>query len=212
MLCSGLRYAEAPTYGFSCVIPASIKVGLNNWIATIQDPVNGDPDDGGSRYDMWSPWVNLLKTGNLLSEMSFFGDGTAVQRVKDAIDYIERHWNDNYEDPGWRPQHYQAMYCLMKGLTSQGIDTITVGGNPVDWFAEFAAAILGSQQADGSWPANNWGDAILSTEWALLVLEKVAPPPPVDVQVDAYLSAPAMAPDTMSRSPTPWRDSWWTAP
>ena len=38
----GLRYAEAPVFGFSCVIPATIKAGLNNWITTIQDPVNGD--------------------------------------------------------------------------------------------------------------------------------------------------------------------------
>jgi hypothetical protein len=160
-----------------------MKAGLSSFIGIIQDPVNGDGDDGGSYYTPGGGWVNLLKTGNLLFEMSFVGDTTAAQRVQDAVAYLERHWNDNNSDPGWRPTHYQSMYCLMEGLGSLGIDSIVVGGNPVDWFAEFATAIVGSQQADGSWSGDYWGDAILATEWALLVLEKVAPPPPVDVQV-----------------------------
>jgi uncharacterized protein YbdZ (MbtH family) len=203
----GLRYAEAPLYGFNIAIPAATKVGLNNWIDYIQNDV-GVPDDpwcdnagtgdcdGGSGYTDPGSWVNLLKTGNLLFEMSFFGDGSGTQRAQDAVDYIERHWNDANNDPGWRPNHYQSMFCMMKGFQSMGIDTITVGG-PVDWFNEFADAIIASQNPDGSWPADywDWGDTycdatgcktiyLLSTTWALLTLEKVSPPPPVDVDVE----------------------------
>lgn len=178
----GLRYAE--TVGVE--IPQTIKDNLNIWIDYIQNDVDGDDNDGGSGYTGPEDWVNLLKTGNLLFEMAFVGDTVATQRVIDAIDYIERHWNDPNSDPGWRPHHYQAMYCIMKGLEVLNIHTITVGVVEVDWFDEFADAIIDSQTVDGYWPADNWGDEILSTEWALLVLEKVFPnsPPIADAGDD----------------------------
>ncbi|MDL1958813.1 MAG: hypothetical protein LWX01_02765 [Deltaproteobacteria bacterium] len=113
----GLRYAEAA----GITIPGSIKDGLDEWIGLIQDPVDGDVDDGGSWYRTDWPWVNLLKTGNLLFQMAFVDDTTATVRVQDAIDYIVRHWNDLNDDPGWKPDNYQAMYCLMKGFESLGI-------------------------------------------------------------------------------------------
>jgi len=173
----GLRYAEE----FGVAIPASIDAGLQNWVTVIQDPVDGDPDDGGSWYEVAWSWVNILKTGNLLFEMAFVGDTTATPRVQDAVDYIERHWDDPNPDPGWR-QHRQAMYCVMKGFESLDIETITVkrGGADVevDWFVEIATELLATQNADGSWPWDPWGDNILSTIWALLTLERIAPPPP----------------------------------
>lgn len=181
----GLRYAEAPAYGFGCVIPPATKARLSAWLNAIQDP------SGGSEYVVGGGWVNLLKTGNLLFEQSFVGDTIASPRVQNAINYIQNTWNNGSADPGWRPHHYQSMYCLMKGLVSFGIDTLTVGGSPVDWYGEFATAIVLSRKADGSWPPDNWGDPPLTTAWALLVLEKVAPPPPIEVT----LTVPACACD-----------------
>jgi hypothetical protein len=175
----GLRYAEAPSYGFECNIPPTLKNNLSDYIDYIQCDTNG-----GSGYTSPCNWVNLLKTGNLLFEMSFVGDDISSPRVQNAIAYIQNTWNDPSGDPGWRPHHYQAMYCLMKGFGSFNIDTITVGVSDVDWFEEFATAILLSQEDDGCWPPDNWGDKILSTEWALLTLEKVAPPPPVNLEVE----------------------------
>lgn len=185
----GLRYAEAEVYDFECTIPASIKTGLTNYIDYIQCKTAG-PNYGGSGYVGPCDWVNCLKTGNLLFEMAFCGIGTDNQSVQDAIDYIELHWDDPNDDPGWQ-NHYQAMYCLMKGFESEGIETITVnrGGNDVevDWFDEISTAIVATQNADGSWPMDVWGDSMLATEWALLTLERVAPPPvaipvPVDIK------------------------------
>lgn len=181
----GLRYAEAPTYGFNCVIPAALKINLSGWLDLIQGP------DGGSQYTVGGDWENLLKTGNLLFEQSFVGDPLAAPRVQNAITYIQNTWNDPSPDPGWRPYQYQAMYCLMKGLVSFGVDTLTVAGNPVNWYAEFAEAIVTSQMADGSWPWDMWGDSVLTTVWSLMVLEKVAPPPPTEV----VLTLPACACD-----------------
>jgi hypothetical protein len=170
----GLRYAEAPSYGFACTIPAALKTNLSAWVDYIQNDAVGSTDDGGSGYT-YPSGANLLRTGNLLCEMSFVGDNASVPRVTNAVAYIERHWNDNNEDPGWRPHNYQAMYCLADGLESLCITNITVSGSNVDWFAEFAAAILTNQQSD-CWPADSEGDAMLSTEWALLVLEECTPP------------------------------------
>jgi len=187
----GLRYAEAPLYKFECSIPGTVKTGLNNWIAIIQDPVDGDIWDGGSRYTPTWAWYNLLKTGNLLFEMSFVGDGISTQRVIDALDYIERWWDDPGADEGgipWWREHYQAMYCLMKGFDSLDIDTITVIRDSesveVNWFDEIAAEIIAHQHAGGFWPAGARGDEIMNTEWALLTLEKISPPPPVNVEID----------------------------
>jgi len=188
----GLRYAE--TAGVA--IPQALKDNLDNWIDYIQNDVDGDDQDGGSGYAGPGD-TNLLKTGNLLFEMEFVGDALATQRVQDAIDYIERHWEDANWDPGWkgpgwsgedRP-HLQAAYCLMKGLESFNIQTLSVGGSDIDWFDEMADAIIGSQiyggpMGDGYWPEDywSWGEPVLATEWALLTLERVVPP--LDVVID----------------------------
>ena len=42
----------------------------------------------------------------------------------------------------------------------------------IDWYDDFATAIVTTQNADGSWPIDYWGNQVLSTEWALLTLEK----------------------------------------
>ena len=190
----GLAYAEAtPPYGFALTIPAFVKSELgeaNIWIDYIQndpgpldDGVEIDPD-GGSGYIAPDEWVNILKTGSLLFEMAFVGDTAITPRVVDSVDYIERHWNDADEDPGWRGfpggnASYQAMYTTMKGFETLGIDTIIVDSTEVDWFDEMSTVLVAQQNLDGSWPSCFWddGEQILATEWALLTLQKAVPPP-----------------------------------
>lgn len=178
----GLQYAETedPLQGFNIDIPKFVKDELNIWINYIQndpgpadDGGEADPD-GGSGYDAPDGWVNILKTGNLLKQMAFFGDTKDTQRVQNANDYICRHWNDLNVDPGWRPNNYHAMYTTMKGFVS--LDIHETCGH--DWQADFEDAIVAQQNADGSWSGCYWGDPILCTEWALLTLQKAAPPPP----------------------------------
>jgi len=155
-----------------------------------EDPLDGLDNDGDGLIDedRGLHWVNVLKTGNLLFQMAFVGDTPATQRVQDAIDFIERHWDDPVPSQGWRPHDYQAMYCLMKGLESFNIQTIEVGGSPIDWYDQFVDAIIATQiyggpLGDGYWPANQWGDELLSTEWALFTLERVVPPFEVDIDI-----------------------------
>ena len=84
---------------------------------------------------------------------------------------------------GWQGPHFQAMYCLMKGLSFAGVNSIVVDGAEVDWFDGFAERILEIQRDDGSWARDYWGGTIGATEWALLTLERAAPPQGVPVDI-----------------------------
>lgn len=194
----GLGFAAAaPPFGFGLTVPQFVKDELNLWLGNIQDPVNGDADDGGSYYDSGQNWVNVLKTGNLIYEFGLVGDDAGSLRVQDALDYLERHWGDA-ADPGWRPDHYQAMFTIMKGLEALGIDTF--GAPEIDWYSDLADAIVTQQNDDGSWsgcpcfcwanPPNPPGscyygcEPVICTAWALLTLEKAVPPVEIPVFVD----------------------------
>ncbi len=203
----GLSYAKAPLYGYESNIPGFVATELNYWIDWAQDDVGvGDPQyDGGSAYETgWGlgVWINSLKTGNLLTQMAFVGDAPSDTRVVDALDYIGRHWNSDWIQ-GWGKNdtvQYQATYCIMKGLEAMGIPLDGVPG-VADWYQDMADAILADQNVAGYWPTNPayiWGVGTgmegalgpmvspeLSTAWALLTLERFAPPPPViEVLVD----------------------------
>jgi hypothetical protein len=174
----GLGFAEYPPpcgVGNGIAVPQFVKDELSIWIDVIQDDVNGDTNDGGSHYIPYGGWVNILKTGNLLYEMALVGDTIDTQRVTDAIDYIERHWNDAGGcGTGW-VNHRQAMFTMMKGFESLGIELIDLDGDgaaETDWFDVVSTHLVSTQDADGGWPTDCWGDRILSTAWALLTLEK----------------------------------------
>ena len=203
----GLAYAE--TYGADI---GDVKPGLDSWVDYIQngpgvadDGVENDPD-GGSGYTQNNSWVNILKTGNLIFEAGLVGDNASSPRVQNAVDYIVRHWDDPNSDPGLRPNHYQSMYATMKGLEYLQIDEI--GG--IDWFDNFSTVIVDTQNGNGSWPADIWGDSMLSTVWALLTLEKVTPPPPVpsiDIEKSTNGEDADVAPGPRIRS---GREVTWT--
>jgi len=181
----GLGYALAS----GATIHQFVYDELEVWINYIQNPVDGDADDGGSGYERPNSWVNMLKTGNLLYQMRLVGYPVDDLRVTDAIDYQERHWNDADSDPGWKGgllghPHYQATFCIMKGFEAYGIENISVGGSDLDWFDDIANLTIASQLGDGSWPSDPWGDEILATTWALLTLEKTVALFVLEVPID----------------------------
>ena len=185
----GLGFAAAsPPFGFEVPIPPFVFTELDVWIGVMQDPVDGDADDGGSWYDPYYPWVNILKTGNLLYEMGLVGDTATTPRVLDAVDYIERHWGDtDYCGAGWLG-HRQAMFTMMKGLDALGIDLLDLDGvgDLDDWFAEVASHLIATQDPGGWWPVDCWGNEILSTAWALLTLERAVPVFEIPVAFDVH--------------------------
>jgi len=189
----GLAYAQ----DFECTVPEWVKIELNAYINNVQDPVNGDTNDGGSWYSYVGDaiGVNILKTGNLIFEMAFVGDDyTTSTRMQDAVEYLERHWDDNAganAPPGWNGTtyvQYQAAFCAMKGLAYAGIETF----DSINWFEDFALEILSEQILTvgpdyGSWQySSGRGVPIIITEWALLILEKSAPVTPNIVGIEKY--------------------------
>lgn len=187
----GLAFAEDPP--FNCIVPDWVRDELNIYIDWIQNDVDGDANDGGSGYTGPDDWVNMLKTGNLIFEMAFYGDTPATPRVQDAVEYLERHWRDPNTDPGFGYSlpvaNYQAKFLVEKGLTYMGIDELDTDGDGVDenWFnqeppaspaEDFASVIVQQQLPSGRWPNSDWDyyeDGILSTAWAVLTLERFAP-------------------------------------
>jgi hypothetical protein len=178
----GLGFAEtAKPEGCEFDVPQFVKDELDIWINHIQC------DDGGSGY-AGCPGSNILRTGNLLQEMDLVGDESDSGRVQSALGYMENAWYQPNQDPGWNggpaPASYQATFTAMKGFTSLGIHEF--GELPIDWQADFETELLAEQNDDGSWPRTNWdygNPPILSTMWALLTLQKVAPPPTVPVDI-----------------------------
>ena len=184
---SGLGYAAAPRYGFNCAIPQFVKDELKIWIDHIQTHGNSG-NGGGSGYSCKGDWVNILKTGNLIFQMTFAGISLDAPNMQRALAYIGRNWNDSSQDPGWgngSTPNCQAMYCTAEGLWYSGINTITVNGSGRDWYADFADAIVNAQQSGGYWTNDPMGGNVLATEWALLTLEMTTsgplPPPSLEL-------------------------------
>lgn len=169
---TGLVFAESPTFKFMNIIPQFVKNELNIWINYIQDPVSG-----GSGYTAPTEFVNILKTGSLIQQMAFVGDPASSARVQKAVNYIANNWNqpDGLLGIGWKgnPADYQATFTTAKGLDAYAINII--GGN-INWFDDISTVIVAQQNPDGSWPINDWSDdPVLSSDWALLTLERVSP-------------------------------------
>jgi hypothetical protein len=146
----GLAYAAASSpEGFGLTIPPFVETELGTWIDNIQCNQPGPgADDGGSGYSSACSWVNCLKTGNLLFEMELVGQEVGSDPDADrAIAYLVRTWGDPTGDPGWQ-HHYQAMYCVMKGLEFQGV-TGNLPLSAIDWYQDFATQIVGNQLPDG---------------------------------------------------------------
>lgn len=189
----GLLAAE----GAGIPIDQSLKDNLSVYIDYIQYDANG-----GSGYVVPNSWVNILKTGNLLFEMAFVGDTPESARANLALEYIGNTWNapsgTGTTTPGWKPDNYLAMYCLMKGFVTMDIETIIVGSTEVDWYNEFVVAILGDPANTNPWPlpGSPWLDPYLSTVFSLLTLEKITPIPYIPVYVDVK---PTSCPNPLNR-------------
>lgn len=172
-----LTYAESE----GSAIPASVKSNLSIWLDYIQNDVSG-----GSGYMNPTQYVNLIKTGNLLTEFAFVGDELTDARVQAALGYIQTNWNAfNLGILEYGIGDPQTMYCLMKGFESFDIEMISVAGpDDTNWFEVFTTDLIASQNPGGFWPneASGWDNEILNTCWALFVLEKIVPnKPPVAV-------------------------------
>ncbi len=180
-----LEYARNPAYGYELDLPAFVSTELRHWVDCIQNR-DGGPDDGASGYTSAFDWLNAYKTGAVVQQFSFLGDLPTDPNAARALAYLHRTWNDT-SGVGWRStgfpptSDYLAMYSIMKSMESMAVTDL----NGIDWYRQFCDQLKLEQLADGSWPSSSWENepfgqsGMNSTQWALLVLERAAPPPEV---------------------------------
>jgi hypothetical protein len=157
---------------------------LNYWLAYSQDP-----STGGFIYSEGSgPSFAMTAAG--LIELTYCGVPTTDPRWIAARNYIGNNWgSDNLGN-------MYAMYAVMKAaMTAQPgvISDFAVH----DWQEEYDDYLVNvSQIPPGYWPATGRDTApteILATEWALLILEKIAPNTPT-VSVSKFFTDPCLNP------------------
>jgi hypothetical protein len=164
----GLMTAE----NWSISAPSFVKSELlNHWLAYSQNSGSG----GFGYTDSSGPHVPM--TGAGLIELTYCDVPTSDSRWDAARSFIGNNWgSDNIGN-------MYAMYGVMKAAMTAIPAIVTTFGTH-DWQTEYDTWLLANQNIDGSWSAEGREEAptnILATEWALLILEKVAPPPPVQV-------------------------------
>jgi hypothetical protein len=177
-----LEYARHPQYRYQIPTPDWVNLELRDWVTCVQNH-DGGQLDGASGYTNDTVIANAYKTGALIQQMSFLGDNPNGPNVAAAVNFLARVWNDT-SDLGWKANgtsRYLSMYSIMKGMESMAITDI----GPINWYREFCDQLKLEQLPNGAWPATQWeadptgAGALNSTEWALLVLERAAPPPEI---------------------------------
>ena len=159
------------------IAPAFVKEDLNIWIDYIQNDVSG-----GSGYRTPIELVNVAKTGALLIEQYYVGDTKETPRVIAAVDYIDNNWGEIPSGWGGNKGNYYAMYGVFKGLELLDIGTIPLPDGTFDWHDDYTDYLVGNQLGDGSWPVGSYGSIVLSTDWAILILQGTVFP--IEITVD----------------------------
>jgi hypothetical protein len=159
--------------------------------------------EGGVGYSNSGQWNNSAKTGGALAALSFGEKWVDVDTdATDYRNYIAKYWtaagNWGANNAGWFGQWY-AMYGLKKGLSLQGVTTLTTPSHGTrDWKKDLNGWLLGEaatidaqgftigssqrtqanmfgQLADGSWtsslePASLGNSTDIDTAAAILIL------------------------------------------
>jgi hypothetical protein len=121
---------------------------------------------GGFGYTS-SSGADVDVTGAGIIQLNYCGKTTSDSEVADAIDWLGNNWGD-------LNQPY-AMFAVMKASMTAQPSRITHYGTH-DWGQEYDDYLIAHQNADGSFPKDTHaGSVILGTEYALLVLQRIAP-------------------------------------
>jgi len=170
----GLAYGRVPRF---------VLDELNVWIDYIQNAEAGECF-GGAGYQGPAEDVNMSKTGGLFIELRAVGADAADPRVRNALAFIDRHWNE--EADGWDGNigSPYAMWAVYKGLEVWGIETVpsAPGGFPVgdegapsasapgDWYEHYVDWLVNDQSPDGGWDGYYRWTGPLTAGWYLNII------------------------------------------
>ena len=196
----GWNYGPNPSYGDNSVAqwptlalvaaeqwginaPQFVKDELEYWVTYIQHP------GGGSGYSSPYNYVNVAKTGGLLVQFYYLGDGQGTVRAQRAINYINSRWHLGPHGTwyGNKGQPY-AMFGVFKGLELMQVHTIpNAPGNTEtsagDWWGDYAEHLVNSQNSYGYWSGYAYWGPNLATPWYIAILQATVFPVSVEVVV-----------------------------
>lgn len=119
-----------------------------------------------------------------IKSMIYCGVPKTDNRMKKALEWIEKNYTVDFNPGMPKPKAQQGMYyyyhTMAKCLSVMGLDEAKdAKGNPHDWRAEITQALAKRQEANGSWTnaKNDWmeGDNNLVTGYALMTLSHCKP-------------------------------------
>ncbi len=126
-------------------IPASTYTDLESWVGTVQHPMDGTWQAGGSGYNNNYTYVNMAKTGGMLLELAAIGVPLSDARVQNALAYMTSmvdfdHWNQGpvselYTLGQWYGGNLDnpyAMWAVYKALATYGLLETNDNGTPGD--------------------------------------------------------------------------------
>lgn len=167
--------------------PQWVKDEMQVWVSYIQN------SNGGSGYESPNSLVNVSKTGGLLVEFFYLGDGQTVDRAARAVAYINNNWNQPAANT-WdgNKGHPYAMFSVFKGLELMQVTSMSYApaspDTPAgDWWGDYAHYLVTSQvhpaTGQGYWSGYTvWGPH-LATPWYIVILQATVFPVSVDVVV-----------------------------
>jgi len=176
-----LGMAMAESWGIYA--PGFVKPELSILIDWVQNDVSG-----GSGYSGPNDYVNVAKTGGLLTEMFYVGDEQTSARAQQAVGFLNTHWNRL--PSGWygNKGHPYAMFATFKGL--ELMDVATIPNAPAndetsagDWWGDYCENLVNTQNANGSWNGYHAWGPYLATPWYIVILQASVFPVSVDVVV-----------------------------
>jgi hypothetical protein len=168
----GLMAAE---YGWGIVAPDWVKTNLENcWLDYSQ------ADNGCFGYASNAGGNVVAMTSSGLVQLTYCGVTTDDSRWADGRECICTNWNAGIGN-------YYAMYGVMKASMTAQPDKVwwyncTTGAH--EWQEEYDPWLIENQGDDGSWPPQYDRTGVLSTVWALLILQKAVKQPVISVDVD----------------------------
>ena len=167
-----LGLMSAGLWGISA--PAWVETELNYWL------VYSQAGDGGFWYYGPGSWENVALTASGMIQLTNCGKKTTDPEMQNAISYISTNWATGGNDPNI-PNLY-AMYTVMKASMLAEPEPIVKYGDH-NWQNEYDEWLITNQNLPGGyWPGDSavvgtggTNSPILATEFALLILQKVAP-------------------------------------
>ncbi|MGZ3595397.1 MAG: PEP-CTERM sorting domain-containing protein [Syntrophales bacterium] len=137
--------------------------------------------------------VNNTHAGGFLVSNKFAGGGGSVP---DAVAWLNTHWKDGPSGTWWGNEgNPYAMWAVYKGLETwygttgniPQISNLNADTTPLDpgavwnWWEDYCQYLIGTQNADGTWPGYGYWYGNLQDAWMINILNAtvtVQPPTP----------------------------------